>query len=420
MIWLYRLLFLPVALLMLPQYLLKIKRRGGYARDFIYRFGVFKKLPEKTKKRIWIQAVSVGEINSIDELVKLLVKKYEVVITTTTSTAYDLILKKYSNLAMFCGLFPLDFYPCSRKAWENIDPDAVLMVDGEAWPEHMQQAKIRNIPLFFINARISEKSLNRYRKFPKIARFIFSSPMHIIAVSDEYASIFSKFGAKNVVVSGNMKFDLSIQELSKDDKNGLLEDLGLAGGRQIILGSSTWPGEEEMLINSILGMKAQGDQVGLLLVPRHAERRREIIDMIEKSGLAWHQRSIGLAKNSVDVCLVDTTGELSTLTQLADVAFIGKSLGDNRGGQSPIDAAAFGLPMVYGDHMNNFSQLCSSLEEEQASIRVSNFDDASKEIINLIRNECKRKELSNRLKSWHRKNCGATMFTYLYIDGYIS
>ncbi|MDR2735892.1 MAG: hypothetical protein LBB20_03640 [Puniceicoccales bacterium] len=405
---------------MLPKYLLKIWKRGGYAKDFIYRFGIFGRLPEKTKRRLWIQAVSVGEVNSIDGLLKLLLKKYEVVITTTTSTAYDLVRKKYSNLALFCGLFPLDFYPCSRRAWANIDPDAVLMVDGEAWPEHMQQAKIRNVPLFFINTRISEKSLGRYRKFPKIAKFIFSLPTHIIAISDEYASIFSEFGAKNVVVSGNMKFDLSVQSLSKDDRVSLLEELGLAGERLIILGSSTWPGEEKMLIYSILEMKSRGHKVALLLVPRHAERRREIIGLLEKSGLVWHQRSLGAARHPVEVCLVDTTGELATLTQLADIAFIGKSLGDNVGGQSPIDVAAFGLPMVYGNHMDNFSELCSSLEKEKASIRVSDFDDASREIINLVEDEARRKELSNRLRSWHKRNCGATVFTYLYLDSYIS
>ncbi|MDR1458104.1 MAG: hypothetical protein LBI37_01060 [Puniceicoccales bacterium] len=420
MIWLYRLLFLPVALLMLPKYLLKIKRRGGYSKDFSNRFGIFKKLPKKAKKRIWIQAVSVGEVNSIDGLMKLLLQKYEVAITTTTSTAYDLILKKYSNSAVLCGLFPLDFYFCSRSAWKNIDPDVALMVDGEAWPEHMYQAKIRNISLFFINTRVSEKSMNRYRKFPKITKFIFSLPTHIVAISDEYASVFLEFGAKNVVVSGNMKFDLAIQELTKDDRISLLKTLGLTGDRLIILGSSTWPGEEEMLIDGILKMKALGHRVGLLLAPRHAERRKEIIHMLEKSGLSWHQRSLGLAKDPVDVCLLDTTGELAILTQLADIAFIGKSLGNNMGGQSPIDAAAFGLAMVYGNHMNNFSQLCSSLEKEQASIRVSDFDSAREEIIDLVEDEYRRKELSCRLKSWHKKNSGATMFTYLYIDSYIS
>ncbi|MBO6102694.1 MAG: 3-deoxy-D-manno-octulosonic acid transferase, partial [Opitutales bacterium] len=125
----------------MPYYAARMLRRGGYAKDFSHRFGCQKDLPPPAagKKRIWIQAVSVGEVGAVSTLLKILHAsgRYEVVLTTTTSTAYKIVREKYSGLCYYVGVFPFDFYFCSRRAWRRIKPDAIVLMEGELWPEHM-------------------------------------------------------------------------------------------------------------------------------------------------------------------------------------------------------------------------------------------------------------------------------------------
>ena len=149
MIWLYRLLFLPALLVALPYYALRMFRRGGYAEGFSHRFG---RIPVPAKRpgvrRIWIQAVSVGEIGAVEPLLRELAARpdTEVVLTTTTSTAYRLAREKLSGLTVATGIFPLDFCPFSRAAWKRVAPDMVVLTEGELWPEHLHRAHRTGVP----------------------------------------------------------------------------------------------------------------------------------------------------------------------------------------------------------------------------------------------------------------------------------
>ena len=158
MIWIYRVLFLPLLLVTLPYYLRRMLKRGGYARDFHHRLGFLDRVPAKTAgvKRIWIQAVSVGELLAAAPLLESLQGDagIEVVLTTTTSTGYTLARERYNDLAAALGVFPLDFWPCSSLAWRRVDPDLVILLEGELWPEHLHQARVRDVPVLLVNARL--------------------------------------------------------------------------------------------------------------------------------------------------------------------------------------------------------------------------------------------------------------------------
>ena len=156
MIWFYRALFLPALILCAPYYGMRMLRRGGYGLDFSHRFGKQRNLPApKEKKRIWIQAVSVGEVEALAPLLEKLWAndRIEVVITTTTSTAYKIVREKYAQKCLYTGVFPFDFLPFSNAAWNKIKPDLAILMEGELWPEHMHQAVSRKVPLLLINAR---------------------------------------------------------------------------------------------------------------------------------------------------------------------------------------------------------------------------------------------------------------------------
>ena len=150
----------------------------------------------------------------------------------------------------------------------------------------------------------------------------------------------------------------------------------------------------------------------LLIVPRHAERRAEIVLSLKNSEFCWHQRSHGLAEAQVDICFADTTGELARLTSVADLVFIGKSLLGNSGGQSPLDAAAYGVPMVYGDNMTNFRAICQSLELAGGAVKAGDAAAAQSALVELARDGQRRGKLSKILTDWYVQNRGAAEYTY--------
>ena len=421
MIWLYRILFVPAFAVMFPYYAMRMLKRGGYAKDFSHRLGFMPALPQKKEgvKRIWLQAVSVGEVDAIMPMVKKLEAsgKYQVLVTTTTSTAYALLKNKYKDVCFASAIFPIDFWLFSRKTWNTIKPDIAILTEGEIWPEHLHQAKSRNIPTFLINARISDKSYSRYSKVSIFARRMFNKFTKICVSNEPDLKRFQKLGIdkEKLVLTGNIKFDTATSNVTEQDKQNLKLEMGFDKDSFVLLGSSTWQGEEKMLVETMQLLREREIDCRLLLVPRHAERRNEI-----KPEIANFAHCVRTEQKQANVdnliYLADTTGELRMFTAVADLAFIGKSLFNHNGGQSPIDAAAAGVPMVYGDNMTNFKLICKSLESAGASRRVFSREEAIKQLIELAENKTDRNIMKKCAIAWHKENEGATEKTIDYIN----
>ena len=419
MIWFYRILFIPLLVLASPYYLWRMLRRGGYSEGFIQRFGLFPALPSKTTglRRIWIQAVSVGEIEAIGPLLQRLkaTGQTEVILTTTTSTGYRIAQDRYKQLCIGIGFFPLDFWPFSLIAWSRIAPDKIILAEGELWPEHLQQAKNHNVPAYLINARLSDKSFARHQKFKSITQNLLKQFSWIGAGSEEDARRLKIICdiENQIEVTGNLKFDVSADgPLSVADKNTLRAQLGFENSPEtiVLLGSSTWDGEEAVLVKALKNLRDTGVDARLLLVPRHAERRDAVLKLLESSGLHYHQRSVKgpQAPEGIIIHLGDTTGELRQLTRAADLAFTGKSLPPHDGGQTPIECAAAGVPVIYGPHMTNFKSICQGLEKKGAAIKCGDADEVLKEILSLARDKNSLAKKSAAGVSWHKSNQGAT------------
>lgn len=419
MILLYRILFLPALVIALPYYLIRMRRRGGYGKDFQHRFGRFRRLdpPTKATTRIWLQAVSVGEVLAIGPLIEALQEdgKVEIVLTTTTSTGYTEARKRYADKVRTIGIFPLDFWLFSRLAWKRIQPDVIILTESELWPEHLHQAKIHDIPSFLVNARMSDTSFRRYVKLSSLASRLLNKFEAIFAASDHDASRLKKLGAdpKQVHSTGSIKFDVALPEqLDESARHQLMYELGFKAPEShrplILLGSSTWPGEESILIEIVSTLRLNGIDLRLLLVPRHAERGPAIKRLLEQQTLAWHQRSSGIDPTSeIIIHLADTTGELSRLTQVADLAFIGKSLPPNEGGQTPIEAAGLGIPLLMGPNMNNFKAVAASLFQIGAAQTVNDANALKSAIDALIRDQAKRLTMGASGQEWHEQNRGS-------------
>lgn len=423
MIVLYRILFLPGLLFVLPYYLFRMWRRGGYREGFGNRFGRMRGVPPKQAGclRIWIQAVSVGEILALHPLLKRIRdrKDVEVILTTTTSTGFALLKQMEPGLATWCGVFPLDFLPFSRRAWQALEPDRIVLMEGELWPEHLHQARRRGVPAVLINGRLSDRSFRRYRRMGGLPRVFFSQLEAIHAGSPTDRDRFNQLGwipPDRIFQTGNLKLDLEKDDpLGEEAYQTLLQELGFADGRDdgpdplILLGSSTWPGEERILVEAFLALKEAFPALHLLIVPRHAERRKALQAELKSFPIRLHFRSWDRqADPGTEVAIADTTGELRRLTQLADLVFIGKSLPPNRGGQTPVEAASLGKPLLLGPEMSNFRDIARRLVRSGAARRLDSAADLLPAVRELLSDAHQRSEMGAKAAAFIESSRGAT------------
>ncbi|MCG8526123.1 MAG: 3-deoxy-D-manno-octulosonic acid transferase [Opitutales bacterium] len=433
LIWVYRFLFPLLFVLALPFYLLRMLRRKGYREMLAGRVGNIQ-VPQKrdAQTRIWIQAVSVGELLAIETLIEQLVatENVELVISTTTSTGYKLAKEKYEENAIAVVSFPLDFYLFSKKSWNRISPDIAIITEGEIWPEHIHQAHRRNIPLVLINGRISDRSFRRMQKYGFFKNLAFTKVSKVAASSHLDAQRFVEIGVdqSKVSITGNLKFDaVSPNGMDQKTKAAFLSSISKSSSSNLILlGASTWPGEEEMLIDISILLKKESLPIDLFLVPRHAERRGELRSMLKgKEGIRWSFRSNPDWRSDhtsdedlLHVYVGDTTGELRKFVEIADVAVIGKSFPPHKDGQTPVEAIALGTPIVYGRTLGNFRAICKNLEEAEACVKESEPTLLKEKLQKLLTDQSIRLDLVAKGKTVFDRSKGSTERTLELIKSY--
>lgn len=418
MIWIYRLLAPLLFVLALPYYLHRMWKRGGYDGSTSQRLGRNLNPPPRQpgRLRVWVQAVSVGELGGVEPLLRELARDecYEFVLTTTTSTGQALARKRMEDLCSWIGWFPLDFLPSARSFWKQMLPDAVLLMESELWPEHLRQAEKRGVPVYLVNARLSDRSFKRYSMFKGPARSLALNHLRLILASSvrDAERWRTLSPASRIVETGNLK----LHRAPVDDKvrlakrEQLLREFGAgdnlpAGNAPLVLfGNSTWPGEEETLLDIQMRAVASGIDCLLVLVPRHAERREELRPLLETRNVSHHFRSEKpQAPSGTQVYVGDTTGELFTLLHAADVVFIGKSLPPNTGGQNPIEAVSLGLPVVFGPNMSNFHDISQSLLQNGMARAVRDAEDCASILLDLLNDAGKRGASSLAARYWIEK-----------------
>ncbi len=418
MIWLYRILFAPALVVLAPAYLLRMRRRGGYGEDFGQRFGSHPDLPKnKEGLRVWVQAVSVGEMLAIGPLLReLKAAGAETYLTTTTSTGRRIAIERHSDVVKKIGYFPLDWQPFVKRAWRAIKPDLVILIEGERWPEHLSQATRLGVPVVSLNARLSDRTFRRLRLLGRAARICLDGIKLHLAASKQDADRLIALGipASRVTTVGNLKLDVSIAPMDAADAARLRKELGLREG-PVLLGASTWPGEEAALLAAWRSAQAQGRVGSLLLVPRHAERRVEIESFLRDEGVSVHFRSHGPAATTVDVAVADTTGELRRLIQLADVVFVGKSLPPHTEGQTPVEAAALEKPLLIGPGMSNFRTIANELVARGAARTVADPGALAREVVLLLSDREAATAMARQAALWHRENQGALLRSMIEI-----
>ncbi len=420
---LYNILFTVFSVLASPYYLWRMRRRGNWRAGFSQRFGVYDtKLKQAltNRDRIWMHAVSVGEVNVCTQIIQGIeprLPNLKIVVSTTTTTGMaELHRKLPTHISRV--YYPIDRRNCVVRALSTVRPLAIVLVEGEIWPNFLWRAKEMAIPVFLVNARLSDRSFRGYKRFARLFRPLFGSLAGVGAQSEADAARLRDLGCRpeSVRVVGSLKYDAAkLDERRLLDVPAMLGQLGLAPGARILLGGSTHAGEEAILAELFLRLRARFPDLFLVLVPRHFERCREVGRQLEARGLRFVYRNgitapTRFQPGEVDCLLVNTTGELRYFYEHATVIFVGKSL-TAAGGQNPIEPGALGKAMVFGPNMQNFAEVVRSLLAQDGAIQTRDAAGLEKVLGELLADEARRQTLGRNALKVVRENLGAVSRT---------
>lgn len=412
--WLYNICFVIGFALVLPRFLWRMARRGGYARNFLQRFGRY--APEVRTQlagggRVWIHAVSVGEVGVALRLIQELRAArptLRFLLSTTTSTGHAVARKQLDPETPLI-YFPLDVPPISRRVVRLIRPRALLLIENEMWPNLIRTARKNDIPVVMINARISAHSFGGYRLLHFLTRRLLPQFTAFFAQGQPDADRLIALGAPadRVHVMGSAKYDLApTGDGGAEKARTALDAAGFTPDRPTLLGGSTWAGEEAALLDTLVALRTQIPNLALVLVPRHAERRAEVLREIETRHLAVVSRSTMKKTERPDVLLVDTTGELRNFYEVADVIFVGKSL-TARGGQNIIEPAVCAKPILVGPNMQNFESIMPDFLAAQAVLQVGATGELRTAAARLLKNPSEAQAMGLRAAQVVRAKAGA-------------
>ncbi len=361
-----------------PVFLKKIKQEPDPKRLWEERSG---RLPGDLagkigrRKVLWLHAVSVGEVMAIRKFLTDFLKRnagYYVILTTVTPTGQKMA-REMQTEQLSVLYFPFDMGFACRSFFETLRPDFLLLAETEIWPNLLTEAGKANVPVGILNARLSERSSRRYRRFGFIFEFFFKQLNFVLAQTQEDANRFLECGvpAQRVQIAGNMKFDNTDLKGTGLSALSLKQDWGLNSQDHVWIAGSTHPGEEEILLRVFLESRKKNPSLKLLIAPRHIERSAGLEEKIRPLGFQVQLASRRDAGKPWDVLVLDQLGVLKDLYKIADTVFMGGSL-IKHGGQNPIEPAVFKKPILHGPFVFNFKKIYEILDQEGGALCISN------------------------------------------------
>ncbi|MDY0376653.1 MAG: 3-deoxy-D-manno-octulosonic acid transferase [Desulfobacterium sp.] len=394
------------------------KRRATLVQRFGLCTGIRRKKPHE--QRIWVHALSVGEVISAKPLLKGLQDKgVTVIFTASTLTGFNMARTLFLNgktaLVDQVALFPFDFFLSVNRVCSRIDPDRVILVETDLWPNFLWSLNRRKVPVFLVNARLSISSFRGYLRFKRIFGPVFSLFSMVLVQTGVDARRFRELGVdhKKIKVCGNLKFDQEPPRVDPDQIAQFRHCLGRDNDLTLFLAGSTHPGEEQLLADLFLSIKPVCPPFVMVVAPRDPNRAEQIQELFSRQGLEI--RMLSTLKNrerreKVDIVIVDAMGLLSRLYAACDIAFIGGSLAPF-GGHNPLEAAAFSRPILFGPHMEDFLLVAQMLVDHGGAFTVSDRDDLIRRTVQLIHDPVLAQSMGARAADLFLKNRGAVDLT---------
>src|SRR5271166_4078556 len=414
---LYSALLACVLLLTLPYWLLQMLRHGKYRAGLRQRFGAVPPalLGGDHKPVIWVHAVSVGEVVASSTVVRALQQKlqlpsHRVLISTTTSTGQKLAMQRFGAQNVF--YFPLDFSFAIRPYLDALHPQLVVVAETEFWPNFLRLAKRAGARVAVINCRISDRSFPGYKRLrfwlPRLLKNTLNNVDCFLAQTEEDRHRLMEIGApeSKITVAGNLKFDVAPPP-SPNIVASLRESFVHTEAGPVLVCGSTLEDEEGSLLSAFRNILVNHPKAVMVLAPRHPERFAAVAELVENLGFRMWRRSLWSGEPLAGcVLLVDSIGELAALYCLATVAFVGGSLVP-RGGHNILEPALYGVPIVTGNHYENFRDAVNFFASRNA-VRIVGLAELPLVFIELIENADERATLGQNALAALESQRGAT------------
>jgi len=428
----YNLLWLIIIALGFPVIALLILVSAKRRSTFLHRLGL-KALPAEiavrggrrsAQKVLWVHALSVGEVLSAVALVGALNKdfgEFELFFSVSTQTGFEIAKRRLNGQVQAVFFFPYDLFFSVMRAVRAVNPDLVIMVETDVWPNFMFALKRAGIPAILVNARISDHSLKNYKRFSYFSGRLFSRFTKICAQSAPDAANFKRLGVpdRQVVMTGNLKFDQKFNPISRDEKEKLKQMLQLERPAKLFVAGSTHNGEEVILKDAFIQIKKRFLNFMLVIVPRDPKRAGRVKGLFKGAGVQAaliSELNAAGPHDTVDVVVVDTIGLLGRLYGLADTAFIGGSLVGS-GGHNPLEAAAYAVPILFGPDMSDFKEVSRMLLDSGGAVEVGDVEDLVRAVDTIFRKTDQAAFMGRRAHEVFRGNQGAVAHTLQVIRG---
>lgn len=375
----------------------RIKRGKENPTRYRERMGV-SALPKPTTDIIWVNAVSVGEALAVVPLIERLPEIYpagakpiKVMLTTSTTSAAEIIKDKLPPHA-FHQYTVIDHPLYVKRFLEHWRPVAAFWVESELWPNMITQTAKRKIPMVLINARLSPKTVRNWSRLKFFAHFLLSRFDICLAQNETNKEALLALGAKQVAVSGNLKYDAAPLVYDEGQKNQWQEKLQ---GNQVFLAASTHAGEDEIIIAAHRAMVQEGRKIKTIIAPRHPHRAQKIMELTEGLKTTFYSHN-PLSAQEVDIYIIDKIGVLGLFYALADVVFMGGSL-VNQGGQNPLEPARLHCALLSGEHVFNFQEVYN-LFQQQGGVKIIHKENLTKTLAHLFSNPQEIKTMADSVK----------------------
>lgn len=411
--------------LITPILLIRLLWRGlrnpGYWQRWAERFGYGKALPPG-RQVIWIHAVSVGEVQAALPLVNAIRERRReagILVTTTTPTGSSRVAHALGEGVEHCYL-PYDLPGPVRRFLDRTHPSLAVIMETELWPNLLHGCRIRNIPVLLANVRLSERSAAGYGRFRHLVEEMLAGVSAVAAQGDADARRIIALGADpaRVTVTGSVKFDINIPPSLREEAASLRRRLG--SERSVWIAASTHDGEEHAVLEAFRKVRAAVPGALLMIVPRHPERFGTTETLVKRARFDYGLRS--RARDSyrgIDVFIGDSMGELQMFYAASDVAFVGGSLVPV-GGHNMLEAAALGIPVIFGPHVFNFASISARLLELDIARRVANAAELAEAVVAYLQDANTRHNVGQAAKRFVAENRGARDKVAEIIDALLS
>ena len=408
--------YLALLLILSPWLLYAALRQGKYREGYAAK--LLGRVPRRDGARpaVWLHAVSVGEVNLLKTILEGLEREFpewEYVITTTTKTGYDLARRKYApRTVCYC---PLDFSWAVRTALRRIRPELLILAELELWPNLIRTAHRRGVRVAIVNGRLSENSYRGYRRIRPLVAGVLQRIDLLAVQNDEYAARFRGLGARpeSLHITGSLKFDGAQTDCGNPLTRKLAALASISPEDIVFLAGSTQEPEESLALDAYRRLSAAHPRLRLILVPRHPARCDEVAQLLDRSGLPWQRRSRLDQREMVAgarILLVDTVGELGGWWGLAQIAFVGGSMG-RRGGQNMIEPAAYGAAVCFGPNTRNFRDVVALFLRSGAASVVGSGEELAAFVQRCLIDPVWASELGGRAQQLVAEQRGATTRT---------